>query len=686
MLPTVQATPNVVTTSGPSLAERLYAAFLPGKPRLASRMTGRAEPKYMDIPGEYRFDVGMLRDHLNGRETYAVSLALAGYARAGCRDYDNASEAEMLAALRKAGALGLCAFLILMPDNRAHLWCIFADDVPVSDIRAALRKLPGGKGELYPSGSRIRLPFGYHKLKGTRGTLVLPSGQRFDLDDKAQMRQAIDAVLNLPRNSAPEPASEAERRSDAAWGDAYKPEHWQDLPEGLPIWQSPRVAYLSRLSFRAQLGQLLRGERVTLLQNGAPDDSDSAQVACLVFHLMGASFPECEVRAVALALKDTLRPGRGLDHYRAHVDAEIERYRPKNYQPQATIAAGRKDATPEPLSPAQHKPSRARKDRPQKVAGAAGYLAWLHTQVDPQSGSVMLSAQQCADRLGCTLRTVKRYEAELRALGAIERQAFNRRQSGCLFILHDVVTTSPRDVVTADPDVPHQNAENTNDAAHRVNTPAPAPSSPGSEPAELPRRPLRELVAEGLAVYAEAPARGKRSRAALVREHVATNGGAHYPAEAVAEHYRMEIEHQRIAGIRTLNGLKAYLRTVEHRAERAAAEASHSAAWWRFVARLVAEEMRCRPPEAPKERRSPRKQCEALPNLRALGEQRQLEILRDAARELQDWRHERRPAGPGGGVCSPQPTPIASATPKYDAAGMIARLRARQAPPAAAAE
>jgi hypothetical protein len=382
-------------------------------------MTGRDKPKYMDIRGEYRFDVAMFRDHLNGRETYAVSLALAGYARAGCRDYDNASEAEMLAALRKASEQGLCAFLILMPGAEGHqgghLWCLFDDDVPVSDIRAALRRLPGGKGELYPSGSRIRLPFGYHKLKQTRGALVLPSGERFNLDDQAQMRQAIGAVLNLPRNPAPEPASDAERRSDAAWGDAYKPEHWQDLPEGLPIWQSPRVERLSRLPFCAQLGQLLRGERVTLLQNGAPDDSDSAQLAGLVFHLMGASFPECEVRAVALALKDTLRPGRGLDYYRAHVDAEIERYRAKNYQPQPTIAAGQmlntKPAEPAPLPPAQHRTPRARKDRPQKVAGALGYLAWLKKQARGD-GWVMLSAEECREQIGCSLRSVRRYEAE----------------------------------------------------------------------------------------------------------------------------------------------------------------------------------------------------------------------------------------------------------------------------------
>jgi hypothetical protein len=119
----------------------------------------------MDIPGEYRFGLAMLRDHLNGRETYAVTLALAGYARAGCRDYDNASEAEMLAALRKAGEHGLCAFLILMPGAEGghqggHLWCLFENVVPVANIRAALR----------------RLPFGYYKLKGTRGTLVLLSG------------------------------------------------------------------------------------------------------------------------------------------------------------------------------------------------------------------------------------------------------------------------------------------------------------------------------------------------------------------------------------------------------------------------------------------------------------------------------------------------------------------------------
>jgi hypothetical protein len=77
MLPTVHASSDIVTTSGPALAERLYTALLPGKPHLASRMTGRAEPKYLDLRGKYRFDLAMLRDHLNDRETYAVTLVLA---------------------------------------------------------------------------------------------------------------------------------------------------------------------------------------------------------------------------------------------------------------------------------------------------------------------------------------------------------------------------------------------------------------------------------------------------------------------------------------------------------------------------------------------------------------------------------------------------------------------------------
>jgi hypothetical protein len=118
-----------------------------------------------------------------------------------------------------------------------------------------------------------------------------------------------------------------------------------------------------------------------------------------------------------------------------------------------------------------------------------GYLAWLRTQIDPQSDSVMLSQKQCAARLGCNVRTIKRYE---KTLGTqIERRVFAQRQAGCLFILaSDVVTTSPADVVIADREIALPNAENAEPATMQVEHTAPLVTSP-------PVRPRRAaLVAE----------------------------------------------------------------------------------------------------------------------------------------------------------------------------------------------
>ena len=76
----------------------------------------------------------------------------------------------------------------------------------VADIRAQLRAIRRtGKGEDYPSGNPIRLPFGFHQIKKTRGTLIRQDGRRFDLDDPAQLGAGIEALLTLPRNRKPEP-------------------------------------------------------------------------------------------------------------------------------------------------------------------------------------------------------------------------------------------------------------------------------------------------------------------------------------------------------------------------------------------------------------------------------------------------------------------------------------------------
>lgn len=476
----------------------LYTALLPGRPKLASKMTGRknSKYKYMDVPGNYTFSEEELRDHLNGKETYAVTLGLVGMARAGCRDYDEGDESLARAALAAATAMGLHAFLILI-NGRSHLWVLFDRDVPVTDIRCLLRKLPRGKGEIYPNNSRIRLPFGVHKLHKTRGTLILSDGQCFDLDK--ELRAAVAAVLALPRNTPPPEAPEAERRNEAAWGDAYKPENWQTLPNGKALLKSPRLAKLAELSLRAQLKTILEGGRVTV--NG--DGSDSTQVASFVFHLMRSQYPEAEVRAMALELKEQLRPGRSLDHFRAHVDAEIERYRPRTYNPQPTMIVGI-NVVSSSNTPRQEA-SRARKDRPQKVAGAAGYLAWIRKEADSETGALMLSVRECAERLGISESTIIRYERELKAANLIERRAYARRQAGCLFVQpadqrgvimpESVPQNTPHDVVSSDPVLPHVDAETSNVACKGKEHSPPDTTQPTSGASVLSSpRPLAETV------------------------------------------------------------------------------------------------------------------------------------------------------------------------------------------------
>jgi hypothetical protein len=498
-------------------------------PKRASWMTGCSEPKYLDLP-EYSYSAALLADHLAGRETYAGVLGIGGMARAGCKDYDSADEAEILAALDTATAKGITAAAFILTDpagghTGGHLWTFYDRPYTVADILAQLRTIPrSGKGEDYPSGNNIRYPFGYHKVKRTRGDLVLPDGRRFHLDNPAELAAGLAAFLALPKNGKPEPApiSDARGTSGQAWGQAYQSEQWVNLPDGEPLWHSAYVAAVASRPGREPLAALLRGERAVITKkDDTLDDSDSAQIAALVYNLMSGNVCEPQIRAMALYLKPQIRPNKNLEHYKAHVDAELVRYRPRHYNPQPIryLGPARQEA-PQTLPEAQHKPepkSRARKDRPQRVAGHLGYLAWLRTQSDPQSGGVQLSQRQCAERLGCNVRTIKRYEKQLGA--TIERHVFARRQAGCLFILApDVVTTSPADVVIVEPVSAQPHAENALPAP--VQEEHPRPLAPAPDPvAPAPQSPaeLRRWCVDALDRLADA---GARPSFARVRKYV----------------------------------------------------------------------------------------------------------------------------------------------------------------------
>ena len=190
---------------------------------------------------------------------------------------------------------------------------------------------------------------------------------------------------------------------------------WNNLPDGNAILQSRRLRRL--LPHRPQLAAVLRGERIALQRGTVLDSSRSSQVACVVYHLMGANFPESEVRAVALALRQKLRPDRPQHLYQRDIDREIERYRPPNYHPRPTIH------TSHHKHDHHNQPVRA-------------YWRWLQRIATP-TGVVLLSQRECAEAYGRSIRTIKRYEHILRLRRRIRRAPFGGRQYGRLFLIQE---------------------------------------------------------------------------------------------------------------------------------------------------------------------------------------------------------------------------------------------------------
>ena len=366
-----QRPPSPCTNEAAQLAHALYRALLPATPKRAALMSASGARKYSDAPKGHLFSPDDLRDHLAGRRTWATTLADGvGLAVAGCRDYDQGGEAVIDAALAAAQAVGVVAFGIILEGaegehSGGHVWAFYRERVPAIDIRAQLGTLPGEQGEIYPSGNCVRLPLGLHRHKGTRGTLLLQDGRRFALDRPDELGAGLRVILALRRNAQPPAAPPTARTSSGgSFGIHYNPADWLNLPDGAALMASPRYQALFRN--RPQLATLQRGARVALQCDGALDDTGSAQVAVLVSNLLttcgkgqqpgqGAP-PLAEIRAIALHWKPALRDNRTLEHYQAHVDAEIARYTPPNYDPAPTAYVRDQAApTPQPLTAPQHR-------------------------------------------------------------------------------------------------------------------------------------------------------------------------------------------------------------------------------------------------------------------------------------------------------------------------------------------
>ena len=162
----------------------------------------------------------------------------------------------------------------------------------------------------------------------------------------------------------------------------------------------------------------------------------------------------------------------------------------------------------------------------------------------------------------------------------------------------------------------------------------------------------------------------KRIYSKHVREALAGLGT--WPAAAVERAIADERQRRRIAAIvadiqgMTPGTLRAQIRLMERLADKSRAEGTNLYRYAEWAAREMRAELATRPAEAG---RKPRKNCEALPNLRAAGEQQQADLWQVAERGLAELRTH-RPA--------PAPEPMPQVDYARIAAGIADSLRARQ--------
>jgi hypothetical protein len=152
----------------------------------------------------------LLGEHLAGTETIAAPLIGAdGLARGGCLDIDAGGLPAVTAALDAASVCGFAAFAITAPavqpsdHDGGHLWLLLDQAADPARVRLAMQQisqLAKVNADIFPTQQDIRLPFGVHKRTGSRGTLMLQTGETFSLDDPGELAAGLAAVAALPRN------------------------------------------------------------------------------------------------------------------------------------------------------------------------------------------------------------------------------------------------------------------------------------------------------------------------------------------------------------------------------------------------------------------------------------------------------------------------------------------------------
>jgi hypothetical protein len=192
-----------------------------------------------------------------------------------------------------------------------------------------------------------------------------------------------------------------------------------NLPDGAALMKSPRYRYLFGAgTCRPQLARIAQGERITLPTKYGPRDSGSEQVAVVVANLLTVGKgvnapPEDEIRAIALYMREQLRPGYDILRYLVDVDRLICKYRPDAYSPEETYIVGMgKPSHIALMSPRQ--PVSTRADR---IQALHAHIATLPTGDD---GYAHTTTAALASALTISVKYTTLILADMREAGILE--------------------------------------------------------------------------------------------------------------------------------------------------------------------------------------------------------------------------------------------------------------------------
>lgn len=339
---------------------------------------------------------------------------------------------------------------------------------------------------------------------------------------------------------------------------------WKNLQNGQALLNSPR--WQAVINARPQLRILLvENNRVIITnKNGKQDDSLSAQRAVFVQNTITAwsdkrpgHLPENEIRAVAKALQPKLGPDKSDYQYQTDIDAMIAEYRPRNYQPKATIYLNRAARSGKRTPTNASAPLPRGKGRPagNQSIEADRFLRYLQETI---AGANLVKIGTLAGDFGISRQTAHIYLDILSKAGHLETETKRGRNGGIVIrftpqagaenVNVNQPSESPVSLVAERANPQFAGApigETSKDQVECVSPIPPAadnlPPTPATE--QVPALSLADLVTEAIEGYGTryTPHAGAVKPLERVIAHVRTAGGKWSDA-AIEKEYRWQLQ------------------------------------------------------------------------------------------------------------------------------------------------